>query len=48
MKLHPAVIVAVAVVFLVTVAATAYFLITLLQGTAVLLEIIAIALETSS
>lgn len=45
MKLHPAVIVAAAVAFLVTVAATVYFLITLLQGAAVLLEIIATALE---
>lgn len=47
MKLHPAVIVSVAVAFLATAAVTAYFLITLLQGIAVLLEIIAIALETS-
>lgn len=47
MKLHPAVIVAAVVALLATAAVTAYCLITLLQGIAVLLEIIAIALETS-
>lgn len=47
MKLHPAVIVTAVVALLAAAAVTAYFLITLLQGFAVLLEIIAIALETS-
>lgn len=47
MKLHPAVIVTAVVAFLVTTAVAAYCLITLLQGIAVLLEIIAITLETS-
>lgn len=48
MKIHPAVTVAAVVVFLAAAAALGVFIITILQGTGVLLELIAHSLEESS
>lgn len=48
MKIHPAIVVAAVVVFLTAAAAIGFFIITVLQGTNVLLELIARSLEETS
>lgn len=45
MKIHPALVVAAAVVFLATAVVLGVFIVTILQGTNVLLELIAHSLE---
>lgn len=48
MRIHPAIVVAAVVLFLTAAAAVGVFIITILQGTNVLLELIAHSLEESS